>query len=417
MSSGTVEAIEPRASDRWRWPMLGVMFLANALPEFLWSNLPPVVSEVIDRYQVGPTVAGLTMLGFSGGTIIATRWGGTLIDRAGYRVAVLIGLAMCTVFAALRMVDGPFWLLVAAQAGIGAALPFTTATTSSFVIDWFEPRLESRMTGVCMVGLYAGLGVSMIVSPILWRHFGFLGLMRVTALISALTLIASYPFVRQRTATQRAGGGVRHDRAGTRWVLGNRSLTILLATSLLAQGVFSGMAGGLELVWHDRGFSPEDAGLANGLFILGGTVGSLALPAIQDRYGNGRVLLMLCYLAAAALTYPLFAATSLVWGAVVAAALGMCWLGNVPVSLTLLERAVGPRHAGIGSSYYWGVGNFGVIVLVPVFNGLLEFRNWYWAVGAMILLMSLCLGVTCALPAQPNHGPDGRRGLTGGAGP
>jgi hypothetical protein len=61
---------------------------------------------------------------------------------------------------------------------------------------------------------------------------------------------------------------------------------------------------------------------------------------------------------------------------------------------------VGPRYARIGSSYYWGFGNFGIIVLVPLFNVLLEFRGWYWSVGAMILLMGLCLGVTFALPVD-----------------
>jgi predicted MFS family arabinose efflux permease len=379
--------------------MLAVMFLSNGLPEFLWSNLPPVVSEVIDRYHVGPTMAGMTMLGFSVGTIGATRWAGALIDRMGYRVAVLIGLAMCTAGALLRMVDGPFWLLVLAQAGIGASLPFTTATTSSFVVDSFEPRLESRMTGVCMVGLYTGLGVSMIVSPVLWRHFGFLGLMKATALISALVFVVSYPITRARQAPKETLGSLR-DRVGIRWIFRNRTLAILLATSLLAQGVFSGVAGGLELVWHDRGFSPEDAGLANGLFILGGTVGSLTLSAIQDRFGRGRLLLVLCYLAAVLLTFPLFAARTLVTGAAVATALGICWLGNVPVALTLLERSVGPRYAGIGSSYYWGCGNFGIIVLVPLFNALLEFRSWYWSVGAMILLMAFCLGITVALPVD-----------------
>jgi MFS family permease len=223
--------------------------------------------------------------------------------------------------------------------------------------------------------------------------------MKVTALISALTFVVSYPIARARQAPKQIEGSHR-DRAGLRWVFGNRRLAILLATSLLAQGVFSGVAGGLELVWHDRGFSPEDAGLANGLFILGGTVGSLVLSAIQDRFGRGRLLLILCYLAAIVLTFPLFAAKTLVMGAAVATALGVCWLGNVPVSLTLLERSVGPRYAGIGSSYYWGFGNFGIIVLVPLFNALLEFRGWYWSVGAMILLMGLCLGVTFALPVD-----------------
>lgn len=401
MTSDIAEIARIREADRSRWPMLAVMFFSNALPEFLWSNLPPVMSEVVERYRVGPTAAGLTMLGFSVGTVAATRWGGTIIDKAGYRVAVLIGLAMCTAFAVLRVINGPFWLLVVAQAGIGASLPFTTATTSSFVVDWFEPRLESRMTGVCMVGMYVGLGVSMIVSPILWRHLGFQGLMQATAVISAGVLLVSYPFARQRTPA-KAADARHHDSSGVAWVLGNRRLSILLGTSLLAQGVFGGLVGVMELVWHGRGFSPEDAGLANGLFILGGTIGSLLLPAIQDRYGNGRLLLMFCYFAAVLLIYPLLAATSFVWGAVAAAVLGICWLGNAPVSLTLLERSVGPRHAGTASSYYWGIGNFGIIALVPLIDSMLEFRNWYWAAAAMVAMMSLCLGITFGLPAEGN---------------
>ena len=385
--------------------MVAVMFFANALPEFLWSTLPPVMSEVVDRYRVGPTLAGLTMLSFSVGTVGTSRWAGNVIDKAGYRVAVLMGLAICTAFAALRMVNGPFWLLVVAQAGIGAALPFTTATTSSYVLDWFEPRHEGRMTGVCMVGLLSGLGVSMIVSPILMRHFGFSGLMRSTALISALTMLLSIPCLRQRAAVMPKSSPSR-EGTGVRWVLRHRSLSVLLITSLLSQGVFAGLAGGLELVWHDRGFTPEDAGLANGLFILGGTVGSFVLPAIQDRYRNGKHLLMFTFLAAVVLTYPLFATRTLLWGQFVAVALGVFWLGNMPVSLTLLERSVGPRHAGVASAYYWGIGNFGVIALVPLFNGLLEFGNWHWAVGAMILLMGLCLAVVFGLRDDGELAPE-----------
>src|SRR5208283_5281102 len=101
MSSSIAETTNTGTTDRWRWSMLAVMFLANALPEFLWSNLPPVVSEVVDRYHVGPTIAGMTMIGFSVGTIAATRWAGAIIDKMGYRLAVLIGLALCTVAASL----------------------------------------------------------------------------------------------------------------------------------------------------------------------------------------------------------------------------------------------------------------------------------------------------------------------------
>jgi MFS family permease len=382
--------------SKGRWPMLAVMVFANALPEFLWSNLPPIMTQVVDRYHVGPTMAGLSVLSFSIGTVAVSRLAGNIIDRHGYRSAVLIGMAIASVFAALRVVEGSFLLLIIAQTGIGAALPFVTAATSSYVIDWFDKSQESRVTGICMVGLFAGLGISMIVSPILARELGFSGLMRVIAIGTATLCAVSLPFVRQRLAPRRKGRSAQ--ALGLAWVLSNRTLTILLITSLLTQGVFSALAAGLEFVWVEHRFTPEDAGLANGLFILGGTVGSLVLPALHDRYGKGKALLVLCYVAAVVFTYPLFATHSLVGGAIIAIALGVCWLGNAPVTLTLLERSVGPEFAGIASGYYWGLGNVGVIALIPVFNGLLEFVGWRWAVTTMVGLMGACLAVTIALP-------------------
>jgi hypothetical protein len=90
--------------------------------------------------------------------------------------------------------------------------------------------------------------------------------------------------------------------------------------------------------------------------------------------------------------------------------LGICWLGNAPVSLTLLERCVGPRYVGTASSYYWGIGNFGIIALVPLIDSMLEFRNWYWAAGTMVAMMSLCLGITLGLPAKSEAAGAGDRG-------
>ena len=100
-----------------------------------------------------------------------------------------------------------------------------------------------------------------------------------------------------------------------------------------------------------------NAGLANALFILGGAVGSLLLPVVQDRFQNGRTLLIVCYIAPIIFTYPLFSASTPAAGDLFAVLLGLFWLGNLPVSLTLLQRAVGAEHAGVASSLYWGFGN------------------------------------------------------------
>ena len=149
---------------------------------------------------------------------------------------------------------------------------------------------------------------------------------------------------------------------------------MLLASSFLAQGCFSAIASGLELVWHGHGLTPADAGLANALFIIGGAIGSLLLPVIQDRFQNGRWLLIACYIAPIVFTYPLFSASTPAAGNIFALLLGLFWLGNLPVSLTLLQRAAGAEHAGVASSLYWGFGNGGVIAIVAIFDVALNLR-------------------------------------------
>jgi len=60
--------------------MLGAMFLANAMPEFLWSNFPPIMSDVAQRYGAGPTLTGLVIESFSIGTVLTAGIAGRLID-------------------------------------------------------------------------------------------------------------------------------------------------------------------------------------------------------------------------------------------------------------------------------------------------------------------------------------------------
>lgn len=395
-----IGSLPARPPDWLRWPMVGVMFLANAMPEFLWSNFPPIMSGVARHYGAGPTLVGLVIESFSIGTVLAACVAGRLIDTRGYRAAILIGLAACVVFSALRAIEGPFWLIVVAQAGIGATLPFITAATSSFVVDWFKSSQESRVTGICMVGVFAGLAVSMIFSPWAFSAWGFDGLMRSATALSAGLLLIALPLLKERTPQRLARLGVRR-AVGLRWILGNRSLWVLLASTFLAQGCFSAIASGLELVWHGHGLTPEDAGLANALLIVGGGVGSLLLPVIQDRFQNGRTLLIACFCAPVLFTYPLFATSTPAAGNLFALLLGLFWLGNLPVSVTLLRQAAGAEHAGVASSLYWGLGNLGVIGIVAIFDVALEFARWQFAVAAMMLLSLGAVALAFLLP------PDG----------
>jgi FLVCR family feline leukemia virus subgroup C receptor-related protein len=377
--------------------MLAAFFLANALPEFLWSNFPPIMTVIGEKYGIGEMAASMPILAFSIGTVLSAGTAGRLIDRRGYQLSTRIGLAIMAVCAALRMIDGPFWLLVLAQGAIGAAFSFTVAATSSYVVDWFEARHEALVTGICMIGLFGGLGSSMMLTPVLVTAYGFNGMLQITAAASVLVCIACVPLIKVRSSSPALHS--RTPAAG--WsMMKDRTLCLQFIISFLQQGAFSAVATALEIAWTHRGFTAENAGMANGLFIFGGIAGSFLMPLLQERLQNGRLVLILCYLAALLLTYPLFIAPTPGAGYAIAIFLGIFWLGGTPVALTLIEKAAGASQAGAASGLYWGFASAGSVALVWVFSAIAEFWSWQAGVAVTLLLLVLNQMATFALPRE-----------------
>lgn len=418
-----MSAVETRVSagrspglDAARWRVLGAFFLAGALPEFLWSNFPPIMTLVADKYRVGAMAANLPVIGFSVGTILSAGLAGRLIDRRGYAAATHFGLAMLAACAILRAVDGPFWLLVLAQSAVGAAFSFVVASTSSLVIDWFESGQQAVVTGICMIGLYAGLGSSMIITPLLVGGWGFGGMLKITAAGAVAVWLLGALLIRERRdaggargalrdAGAAAGAGRARRAAGSGWeLLGERALLALFVISFLQQGAFGAVATALEIAWAERGFSAEQAGLANGLFIFGGVLGSYLLPLLQGRLNNGKTVLIVCYLAPIVLIYPLFLAPSPAAGNAVAMLVGLFWLGSIPVSLTLMEQAAGPARAGAASGMFWAFGSAGTVGVVWLFGAITDGWSWRVAVAATLGILVLNELATLSLPRiRENH--------------
>lgn len=383
--------------------MLAAFFVANALPEFLWSNFPPIMTLVEAKYQINETTASLPIIMFSVGTVLSAAIAGKIIDRRGYALSTRIGLGMLAVFSLLRAVDGPFWLLVVSQGAIGAAFSFIAGATSSYVVDWFEGKSAALVTGLCVIGLYIGLGSSMVITPVLVSHYGFGGTMRITAAASVLIFFVAYPLIRQRRAVIPV-----HDSqpaASSLQLVRNRTLALVFVISYLTGGLFSAVATALEPIWTLRGFTPEQAGLANGMFILGGIVGSFLMPLLQTRLNNAKQVLVLCSLGALLLTYPLLIAPNPIVGNVIAVLLGIFWMGNIPVCYTVMERGAGVAQAGAALSLFWAINSVGSVTLVWMFSAVMDGASWRVAAMVTLVLLAINQLVTFALPRDPQPIP------------
>jgi hypothetical protein len=176
---------------------------------------------------------------------------------------------------------------------------------------------------------------------------------------------------------------------------------MLFVISYLTGGLFSAVATALEPVWSLRGYTPEQAGLANGLFILGGIIGSFLMPLLQTWTKSAKTALVVCSLGILLLTYPLFVAPSLLVGNLIAVALGIFWMGNVPVCYTVLEHAAGADRAGAALSAFWAINSVGSVTLVWMFTGVMQWTSWHIAAAVTLALLAINLLVALALPAAP----------------
>jgi MFS family permease len=221
-----------------RWVMLAAFFLAIALPEFLWSTFPPILTIVAERFGLGPAAASFPIICFAIGTVLFTGIAGRTIDRHGYTASIRIGLSLMTVCAGLRSVGGAFWLLALAQGGIGAAFTFVASSISAYVVDWFDDKLVPLVTGICVNGLWVGLGVSMIVTPLWVNHLGFLGMMRLTAGGAVLIWVAAFVLIRPRSVMRRVQSASTPTRGAVLGLFANGTLRLIFVISFLS-GIYS----------------------------------------------------------------------------------------------------------------------------------------------------------------------------------
>ncbi len=380
--------------------MLAAFFLAIALPEFLWSTFPPILSIVAERFGLGPAAASFPIICFAIGTVLFTGIAGRTIDRRGYTVSIRIGLSLMTVCAGLRSADGPFWLLALAQGGIGAAFTFVASAISAYVVDWFNDKWVPLLTGVCVNGLWIGLGVSMIVTPLLVNHFGFLGMMRVTAAGAVLIWVAGLALIKPRSPMRRTPLAPAPSRGAVLGLFSNRTLRLIFTISFLSGGIYSAVTAALEFIWVGRGLTPADAGLANGLGIFGSIAGGFLLPLLQTLLKSAKLTLVLSQSVTLLLCYPLLQASSPFSGTCIAVVLGVFWLGSTPVYLTLLEGAAGSAKAGAASSMFWALNAIGSMGFVWLFTEIMELVSWRAAAIFTLVLLVGALAAVLALPSR-----------------
>lgn len=382
-----------RLSHPYRWVVLGVFALVAGVTQMLWLNFAPLLTLVQKRYGVSELLASTLILVFPLIYVLLSVPAGALIDARGYRFAVGLGAVVTAAFAALRIWDASFYVLLAAQVGIAVAQPFIINGVSKLVADWFAETEGATANGIGTLGMFLGMAVAMAATPALEQAVGLRGTMVVFFVVAAAAAAAFVLLARPNLPAPEAPAGASGTE-GFGALLRDRQLLLCFGAAFLGLGAFNALTTWIEPILAPQGIDATTAGLVGGVLILGGIVGAVVIPLLSDRARRRKPFLIGCCLIAAGCTWLLCRASAVPLLMIFAALLGFFFMPSFALLLDVSAQLAGVRRAGAATSLLMLAGNAGGVALILAVPELKGAGGDY---AGAVLLMAGSLVVAAAL--------------------
>jgi MFS family permease len=410
-----MQAVSTRAYP-YRWIVVAVFAAAIAANQIAWITFAAITDAAAAYYGVSTLAIGLLSASFMLVYILVAIPASWAIDTYGFRVAVGAGAALTGVFALLRGLFAQSFILVfACQVGIAIGQPLIMNATTKVAARWFPPGERATAAGIGSLGMYLGIVLGLVLTPLLVAGGGIPGALLIYGVVCVAVAIAFLAIARERPPTP-SGSAADDERSlvfdGLRGMLRKRDFLLLMLIFFIGLGIFNAVTTWIEEILRPRGFSAAQAGVSGGLMIVAGIVGALLLPGLSDRYRRRVPFISLCLagsiLGLVGLTYAtaywlLLAASFL---------LGFCLLSSGPIGFQYGAEIAYPAPEGTSN---------GVVLLMGQISGILfivgmdSFRDpaTQAMTGPLLVLIALFVGVLlvstrlrepAALRTEVHHG-------------
>jgi cyanate permease len=385
----TAEAVPIGYTTRWR--SLTAFFVALIFSQTFWFNFAPLLHVLAARYAISELTASYTILVFSLSNILLSSYAGAVIDRRGFRFAVLLGLAGISGFACLRIFDGSFWILLAAQAGISACVPFIMVAIPKTVATLFPAKDAPRISGICSIGICVGSSSSLWLSPRIILGMGFHHAM---IFFAALVVCWTVAFAMLVPRTQESSRDVSRIDKKLSWdtiadILRIRAMAVLMMIGFIGHGIFTCVTTWMGAMWHERGFSSQVAGMGASVLIVGGIFGCLLVPLVLARFGSYRLLLWTAFAPCIFLVAPYLWASAPAIGLVCGSLMGFFYLSMMPTVYSMIRLYAPQEHLGAASGLYLAISSIGGIVVTVCFRLIKDAGGWQAATATLIGALAL----------------------------
>lgn len=381
----------------YRWAVLALFMVVALLSQLLWLTFAPISSEAAKLFGVSAFDISLLSLVWPLVFVITAIPVGIFIDRRGFKTGVGMGALLMAVFAVLRVfsaVNGHhFSLLLISQTGTALCQAFIFGSITKLAVAWFPKEEHGLATGLGTIGLFIGMMIALILTPVLFLSSGMAGMLAIYAALSCAGALLFLVLVRGeeiREVTEAESTFTLRDI----WHLSRRRDFLILEYGFFAcVGGFTAIMTWLEEILHTlHGISMEQAGVAGGLLIVGGIMGSVAIPALSDRMKKIKPFILLDLAVGTIMLYfiGIIGAFSLLAG--ICFITGFFLMSALPLVLEISSRIAGSGMEGRASSLLWFFSQVGSVLLIAMVEPVKSLWGSYQhSLLVMVILWAVAL--------------------------
>ncbi len=376
----------------YRWVVLAVFMIIALLSQLSWLTFAPISSEASELFDVSAFDISLLSLVWPLIFVISAIPIGIFIDKKGFRTSVGIGAIILAIFSVLRIFstfpDCNFMILLISQSGAAISQAFIFGSITKLAVSWFPEKEQGLATGLGTIGLFLGMMLALILTPMLFLSFGIKGMLMIYAFISC---IGAFLFL---ILAKEGKTAITEEAASTFTLRDIWNLSRLKDFLILEYGFFAGVGGFTAIMtWLEEmlnslhEISMDKAGIAGGLMIIGGVIGSIAIPAISDKIKKIKPFILADLAIGAIMLYLIGVTEGFLLIAAICFVTGFFLMSALPLVLEISSRIAGPGMEGRASSMLWFFSQLGSMILIAIVEPVKSMWGSYYYSLVLIAIL------------------------------
>lgn len=299
----------------YRWVVLAVFALINAVIQLNWIAFAPITVDSITLYQTSAFWIVLLSMSFMLVYLVVSFPASYIIDRFGLRIGVGIGAVLTGVFGYLRgAYGGDYTMVCISQFALAVAQPFLMNAITKVAAEWFPVNERATASGIAVLAQFIGIIAAMAATRPIAESFlepgsgtvltlgavqSMLMVYGVVSVVSALLLLI---FLRDRPPTPPCSEEecVRYGVFdGLKYIFRNRDALLLIGTFFIGLGMFNTITTFIDILLAGKGYiaGGNEAGNVGAVMMLAGILGAVVIPPLSDKTRKRRLFMRICLIA------------------------------------------------------------------------------------------------------------------------